>query len=454
MTIETYISAWHEDKVCTLTVPKLWMVEEVNSNNAFKGELSEESIFRLFDTPIGCAPLCKMTKGKKKIVIITDDLSRPTPTDVILPILINYLVKNGLKHEAINIISASGTHKPISEEGKKLKYGIQICANHRIVRHDCNVKKELKYIARSKFGTPIYVNKLVTKSDFLISIGGLYPAPPIGFSGGPKTILGICGKKTIQHLHYQRTSVTRGSLDDCTFKADLFDIARTIGLNFIINVLVSNTREVTHMFAGDLEKAYTVGTSEANKICAVRPPVNEHVVIANTYPFDTSLVFARKGWWPIIYAQHDALRIIIASSPEGIGSHGFWPFFPGRNDKIKHALNYYSTLSPKEVMFKGFSKLYKKIFNKNKTNSSAVIPVQKNKLPVLCYVPNNKIDFPKIDEMVFFKSWDKVLKNSFEYGYKRKLNAVFYHSSSLVYPKKSSLRNYAQSKKKDISNNL
>lgn len=408
------------------------MVEEVNSKNAFQNALSEESIAESFDRPIGCDPLRELIKGKKKIVIMTDDLSRPTPTNVVLPLLIKYLRKNGISNENILIISASGSHEPISDGGKKLKYGTQLYAKYRIVGHNCNNQKELRYIGRSKFGTPIHVNRSVTKSDFLISIGGIYPAPPIGFSGGPNIVLGICGRKTIQHLHYQRTAVKRGSIDDCTMRADLFDIAKRIGLNFIINVLVCNKRQITHMFVGDLEKAYALGTKKAKKICAVRPPGDEDVVIANTYPFDTSLIFARKGWWPVICAKHDGLRIIIAGLPQGIGNHPFWPFFPGRNDKIKQAIYYYNTLSAKEILVKGFSKLKRKMLKKKKANSSPV--KRKNKIPVFCYVPNHSVDCPGTKEFLLFKSWDELLNKAFEYGFNKRSKVVFYQSSSLVYP--------------------
>lgn len=38
-----------------------------------------EIIRQALDRPIGSKGLCKLAKGKKKILIVTDDIHRPTP---------------------------------------------------------------------------------------------------------------------------------------------------------------------------------------------------------------------------------------------------------------------------------------------------------------------------------------------------------------------------------------
>ncbi|PKP54877.1 hypothetical protein CVT91_17755 [Candidatus Atribacteria bacterium HGW-Atribacteria-1] len=49
-------------------------------------------------------------KGAKKILIIVNDITRPTPYKMILPPLLDELKKIGIKKENITFIIATGIH--------------------------------------------------------------------------------------------------------------------------------------------------------------------------------------------------------------------------------------------------------------------------------------------------------------------------------------------------------
>jgi hypothetical protein len=247
-------------------------------------------------------------------------------------------------------------------------------------------------------------------------------------------MLGISGIKTIKYLHYGKKGVGRGSIENCSFKDELFYLSNKVGLKFIINVLLTHDRKISEVFAGDPKLAYDRGTQAAQKKCSVVAPENSDIVMANTYPFDTSLVFSRKGWWPLAYTKEGGLKIIVSAASQGIGNHGLWPFIPRKNAKLIRALDYCRTFSLLEMANKLMKRMYKKMGNYD-LNRNINGNDDKSKHPILFFSPNNNFHSLKVGDFLFFSSWDKLLEKAFDLGFNRKLKATFYHSSSLAYPK-------------------
>ncbi len=48
----------------------------------------EEIVLKQLRSPVGCLPLRKIVKNKKKILIVTDDNTRITPLKKMLPVVI------------------------------------------------------------------------------------------------------------------------------------------------------------------------------------------------------------------------------------------------------------------------------------------------------------------------------------------------------------------------------
>lgn len=62
-------------------------------------------------------------KGAEKILIIVNDITRPTPYKVILPPLLNELRQIGIKKENIIFIIATDIHRSNSREEIKNVFG-------------------------------------------------------------------------------------------------------------------------------------------------------------------------------------------------------------------------------------------------------------------------------------------------------------------------------------------
>ena len=83
-----------------------------------EAELVEDSL----DHPIGSPRLEDLAKGKKNIVIISSDHTRPVPSAIIMPILLRRL-RSAAPDARIRILVATGFHRASTHEELVAKYG-------------------------------------------------------------------------------------------------------------------------------------------------------------------------------------------------------------------------------------------------------------------------------------------------------------------------------------------
>jgi lactate racemase len=95
-------------------------------------ELVEVSL----DNPIGFPKLEELVTGKKNIVIISSDHTRPVPSKIITPILLRR-IRSAQPDANIKILVAAGFHRPSTREELVNKYGQkqEIVDHEQIVMH-------------------------------------------------------------------------------------------------------------------------------------------------------------------------------------------------------------------------------------------------------------------------------------------------------------------------------
>jgi lactate racemase len=259
-------------------------------------------------------------------LIIVDDLNRPTPAARVLPFLVRQFTDAGVPAENITVLIGSGTHAPPSTEGAAKKVGADVMQSCRVRIHDCH--RNLVKVGRTSFGTPVVISREAIGCNFLVAVGGLYPNYTAGFGGGSKAALGVLGLRSIAALHFGHPSTGRGAPPpDHSFRRDLDEIARLIGLETGVLVVVDAGREIVDLAYGDIHTLYPRSLAEtAEAFRAPRPDPSARVVISNAYPNDLSLTFVRmKGMAPLAAAPRGASRVVVASCPEGLGFHGLFP---------------------------------------------------------------------------------------------------------------------------------
>ena len=95
------------------------------NNEGNRGKTETELVQEAVDHPIKSSLLTGLAEGKKKIVILASDHTRPVPSRVIAPVLLRRLREAGSDPE-ITFLIASGCHRKMTEEELKEKFGEEI----------------------------------------------------------------------------------------------------------------------------------------------------------------------------------------------------------------------------------------------------------------------------------------------------------------------------------------
>ena len=140
------------------------------------------------ENPIGSQRLCELAKGKQTIVIIASDHTRPVPSKVIMPLMLEE-IRKGNPDADITILIATGCHRGTTKEELVNKFGADIVQNEKIYIHDCDEREKLINIGKLPSGGDCEINSIAIQADLLVAEGFIEPHFFAGFSGGRKSVL-------------------------------------------------------------------------------------------------------------------------------------------------------------------------------------------------------------------------------------------------------------------------
>jgi lactate racemase len=309
------VKAWYGDEVVSLPIPDTWNVR--TSRLPDTRALDAEALAGAADTPVGSPTLVEVAAGARSAAIIVEDMTRPTPVAQIVPALLERLHAAGLDEDSIRFVLALGCHRQAPREELVKKLGADIVGRYEVLNHDLDGRFE--YCGRSTRGTPIYINEAVMGADLKLIIGTTYPRGGTGFGGGAKCLVpGVAGQATIETYHKLPGGETLST--DSEMRQDIEEIARRVGIDFIVNAVLNGDREIVGLFCGDLVDAHRAAADYVTQV-GLFPAVPEaDVVISNTYPFDTNMRYTWRGTWPFSH-HRDALKILVDYATEGAGYH-------------------------------------------------------------------------------------------------------------------------------------
>ena len=303
----------------------------VSRIEAYDPKKSAETLVKeAMANPIGSPSLSELAKGKKKVVLIASDHTRPVPSRVIVPPMLE-AIRQGNPEAEITILIATGCHRGTTKEELVSKFGEEIVKNEKIHIHDCDDRSLLTLIGAMPSGAPCEVNSIAAEADLLVAEGFIEPHFFAGYSGGRKSVMpGIAGRSTVLGNHcskfiddpYART----GILENNPIHRDMLWAAKAAKLTYIVNVVLNGEKEVIHAVAGDVEQAHYAGVDFLASLCAVKGHASDIVVTTNGgYPLDQNMYQAVKGMTAAEAAvRKDGVIIMLAHSGDGIGGDHFY----------------------------------------------------------------------------------------------------------------------------------
>lgn len=289
-------------------------------------ELVEEAL----DHPINSPSLEELVKGKRNMVIITSDHTRPMPSKVTLPILLRRIRAVNPTID-ITILIATGFHRPMSHEEMVNRFGEDLVKTENIINHDSEDAANMVEIGTLPSGGKCVINRLAVETELLISEGLINPHFFAGFSGGRKSVLpGVASKVTVLANHcaefIESEHSRTGKIDENPIHKDMLYAARTANLQFILNVVIDSKKEIINAVAGDCVDAHKAGYEFIRSLSSVKAMPADIVITSNGgYPSDQNLYQSVKGMTAGEASCKDGGVIIIAAScKEGHGGEALY----------------------------------------------------------------------------------------------------------------------------------
>ena len=299
-------------------------------NNYDPGADECELVRSAMSSPVGSSSLSTLAKGRKNIVIIASDHTRPVPSKVIIPAMLEQ-IREGAPDCCITILIATGCHRGTTKDELVSKFGEDIVNRERIVVHDCDDREMLVNIGTLPSGGICEINRLAIEADLLVAEGFIEPHFFAGFSGGRKSVLpGVAGRSTVLANHCSEfiahPRARTGILEGNPIHEDMLWAAKTVGLAYIVNVVLNEDKKVIFAAAGDPAEAHKAGVDFLRNRCSVKAAPADIVISTNGgYPLDQNVYQAVKGMTAAeATVRKDGVIIMLARSDDGIGGEHFY----------------------------------------------------------------------------------------------------------------------------------
>ena len=316
---------YYKDLV-SFQIPDKNVLGEILPNTCPSVESEEKEVKRALSEPFDSPLLSDVVRPGEKVVIITSDITRPVPSRIIIPCLLDELRKAGVENKDITVVFGLGSHRKQTEEEQKNLVGEEVYGQVRCI--DSN-PDDCVHLGTCKNGTPVDIFRTVVEADRRILVGNVEYHYFAGYSGGMKAIMpGVSSKEAIQanHKNMIRPGAFAGNLVNNPVRDDIEEVRNFINVDFIVNVTLDDHKKIAFAAAGHPVTAHRKACEFLDKIYKkkVKEPADIVVVSTGGYPKDINLYQAQKSIDNVKHiVKKGGIMIVAASCKEGYGSIPF-----------------------------------------------------------------------------------------------------------------------------------
>jgi nickel-dependent lactate racemase len=290
------------------------------------GPRGQAAVLAALANPIGTPRVGAVVRPGERVAIITSDITRPFPSWQVLPPLLDELAAAGVSMADVTVVFALGSHRRHTEAEMRKLVSDDVFARVRCLDHDPADSVRMGVSAR---GTPYDVFRPVAEADRRICLGNIEYHYFAGYSGGAKAIMpGVCTRDAIQtnHAMMVKPEARAGNLTGNPVREDIDEVLSVCPVDFIVNVVLSEHKEILHAVCGHAIHAHRAGCAFLDTLYKVRIPARADIVLVSPggYPKDINLYQAQKALDNAKHAVRDGGVIVLcASCAEGLGEDVF-----------------------------------------------------------------------------------------------------------------------------------
>ena len=256
---------------------------------------------------------------------MVNDQTRPGPHAEMAAAILSRLKKGGVREKDITFVVATGSHAgPTPAQLHKILGGLE--ERIRVHIHDCNDGQHV-YMGKTKTcEVPIYLDKFVAESDFIVTTGLIAPHHVAGFSGGRKSIVpGVVSLDTLRVHHslpIRPYEPAINFMEGNPFHEVAVEAAKLVKVRFILNVVQDIHKQIVGATAGELVEAHKAGVATCRKANTVEVHGRADLIIASPggAPRDIDLWQSQKALSvsELVCEKENNVFILVARAEEGI----------------------------------------------------------------------------------------------------------------------------------------
>lgn len=287
---------------------------------------------RALKKPIGTKPLRELVRPGEKIAIITSDITRPMPSSKILPVVLEELWLASISPKDVTVVFALGSHRRQTPKEMEALVGKDVYSRVKCVDGD---PQDFVHLGVTKLGTPVDITRLVAEADRRIGIGNIEYHYFAGYSGGAKAIMpGVSTRAAIQNNHSRMVlpQAAAGRLEDNPVRLDIEEAIQFCPLDFIVNVVLDEHKEIIHAVTGHFIEAHRAGCKFLDTLYRKYIDSKADIVIASQggAPKDLNLYQTQKALDNAKNSVKDGgVIILVGSCKEGMGEAVFEEWMTG-----------------------------------------------------------------------------------------------------------------------------
>ncbi|MEO7190184.1 MAG: nickel-dependent lactate racemase [Vicinamibacterales bacterium] len=288
-----------------------------------------DAVAAALNAPVGSGTLIDEARGARSACILICDITRPVPNGLLLQPIVRQLLSAGLQPEHIQILVATGLHRP--NEGAELEELVGdrwVQQTVRVDNHFARNDDEHVLVGTTKSGTIVRLDRRFVEADVRIATGLVEPHFMAGFSGGRKVIApGVAHSETITTFHNARFMsdpfAENCVIDDNPLHREQLEIVAMLGRVLAVNTVIDEHRRLSFVNFGDVVESHRDAVEFARRFTQVAVPRRFKTVVTSAagHPLDRTYYQTIKGMvGPIDILEPGGNLIVVSECAEGMGS--------------------------------------------------------------------------------------------------------------------------------------
>ncbi len=309
--------------------------------------VSSDEMARCLDHPIAAPPVHQTTRMGDRVLVVISDATRATGVSEYISLLIDRLLTSGVREDDISFLFATGVHRKVTEEERKILLGGKIASAFSMLDHNPSKESELRSLGKTRRGTEVQVSEKLFQFSHLILTGAVQFHYHAGFTGGRKSLIpGLASYRTASCNHLLSINEkgerdprsAPGRLAGNPVHEDIIEGALRVPSPFIINTVLDEEGRIEAIYSGNMIRAHEEAVAYVSRTRIIKIGERAKLVIAGGggAPRDINFIQAHKSLENCSrLVEEGGVLVLAAECRDGFGSTDFQQWFAmGRKDML------------------------------------------------------------------------------------------------------------------------